>query len=322
MNAVVEQALVLWDMTDAAYRLIAARENQVFRVDHGDRSFAMRLHRKGYRTDSELRSELQWMDAVAQGGVHVPNPIPSRSGAFLHVVDGYQIDILTWLSGAPVGKTGAALKLSDRTGLFHKIGQEMARLHAISDVWTPPQGFVRCSWDRKGLLGPSPLWDRFWDNPTLNDSDRALFTELRQVADTMLARIEEDLDFGLIHADLVRENVMLDGDRVQLIDFDDAGFGFRLFDLATTLIKNMREEDYPDLHDALIVGYRSVRDIDLSELELFIVLRSATYVGWIITRMDEDGAKLRNDRFIRTTRDLARDYLARVSGRSTHRNGT
>ena len=34
--------------------------------------------------------------------------------------------------------------------------------------------------------------------------------------------------------DLVRENVMVDGDKLQLIDFDDGGFGFNLYDLATT----------------------------------------------------------------------------------------
>ena len=32
-----------------------------------------------------------------------------------------------------------------------------------------------------------------------------------------------------------------------LLDFDDGGFGFRVFDLATTLLKNLAEPDYPAL---------------------------------------------------------------------------
>lgn len=316
--AAVAAALALWGLAGARTRLIATRENQVHRVDHGGRSYALRLHRPGYRTDAELWSELQWMNAAAEGGLHVPAPVASASGGFLHVAEGFQIDVLTWLSGAPVGKTGGDLDTPDRTGLFHGIGREMARLHAVSDRWTPPAGFSRWSWDRAGLLGGTPVWGRFWENPSLTAEDRALFLALREKADAELRQLEGTLDYGLIHADLVRENVMADGGKLQLIDFDDSGFGFRLFDLATALLKNMHEADYPELRDALIAGYLSVRDTDLAALDLFIVLRAATYAGWIITRMDEPGAADRNRRFIRTARTLARQYLTAQG----HRPGT
>jgi Ser/Thr protein kinase RdoA (MazF antagonist) len=132
------------------------------------------------------------------------------------------------------------------------------------------------------------------------------------MADGKLQELEPVLDYGLIHADLVRENVMLNEDKLQLIDFDDAGFGFRLFDLATTLLKNLTEPDYPALRSALIEGYRSVRPIDTDALDLFILLRALTYVGWIITRMDEDGSEIRNQRFIVNARALAQQLLARA----------
>ncbi|WP_297768977.1 phosphotransferase [uncultured Roseovarius sp.] len=126
----------------------------------------------------------------------------------------------------------------------------------------------------------------------MSPQDRTLFLALRDQAIATLKNIGDDLDYGLIHADPVRENIMLDGDRLQLIDFDfdfdfdDGGFGFRLFDIATALLKNLTEPDYPDLRVALTEGYTSRRPIDLRVLDLFIALRSATYVGWIMTRMD------------------------------------
>lgn len=306
MNRVVTEALALWGMTGAKVDLIAARENQVYRVDHGGACYALRLHRRGYRTNAELRSELQWMDAAAQGGIVVPAPIFSTSGAFLHVVQDVQVDVLTWLSGKPLGEV---LNVSDRPALFRNLGREMARLHEISDTWLRPDGFVRCKWDREGLLGETPLWDRFWDNPGLTADDRALFAELRSTANTALMRMEGSLDCGLIHADLVSANVMVNDNRVALIDFDDGGFGFRLFDIATALLKHMSEADFPALQAALIDGYRSIRAIDTAPLDLFLVLRAATYVGWNITRMDEDGAEGRNERFINMTRQLASGYL-------------
>lgn len=68
--------------------------------------------------------------------------------------------------------------------------------------------------------------------------------------------------------------------------------------------------DYPMLRAELIKGYTSVRKIDLAELDLFILLRSVTYVGRNISRFGEEGSGIRNDRIIRTPRRLANDYLA------------
>lgn len=117
------------------------------------------------------------------------------------------------------------------------------------------------------------------------------------------------MDYGLIHADLVRENVMVYGDKLWLIDFDDAGFGFRLFDIATTLLKNLHEPDFNQLRGALLAGYRSERPICTRQLDLFMALRAVTYVGWVASRLNEDGSGIRNERFIETARALMSQYL-------------
>ena len=99
-----------------------------------------------------------------------------------------------------------------------------------------------------------------------------------------------NLDYGLVHADLVNENVLVNGPQVHFIDFDDSGFGYRLFDLATTLYKAVDEPDFPDLQAALLQGYATQRpQLDLTLLPLFITLRSLTYLGWIAARIDEPG---------------------------------
>ena len=311
MNAIVEEALGLWGFGGAEWSLVAARENHVFKVSARDgRPYALRLHRRGYRSDAELKSELDWMGALASGGLNVPTPIVSTEGSHLHCVHDVQVDVLSWLSGAPLGETGRPLDAPDRQGAFRRIGEQMARLHEISDAWTPPSDFSRWSWDSAGLLGERPLWGRFWENPTLSREDRALFEAARRRAAERLSAIEGDLDYGLIHADLVRENLMIDGDEVSLIDFDDAGWGFRLFDVATFLFKNRAEPDFEALRAAFLEGYRSQRTLDVDALGLFTLLRAFTYVGWIVERMDEPGAGRRNARFIETARDIARRELA------------
>ncbi|WP_299897526.1 phosphotransferase [uncultured Ruegeria sp.] len=311
MKQIVEQALTLWELVDSEWSLVAARENCVYRVQAGQTAYALRLHRKGLRTDVELRSELQWMAVLGKNGVGVPTPVPAADRRYLHLVDGIQVDMLNWLPGSPLGATGSALEQRDRNGVFHTIGRETARLHDISDQWTRPHDFTRWSWDRSGLLGDTPLWGRFWENPTLGKTDRSLFLAFRDVADRDLQRVEKQLDCGLIHADLVRENIMVDGDKLWLIDFDDSGFGFRLFDIATILLKNLREPDFNQLHDALLAGYRSERTICTTQLDLFMALRAATYVGWVASRLNEEGSDIRNVRFIETARGLMTKYLER-----------
>ena len=311
MTDPVEQALALWDMAGAECHFIAGRENRVYQVRHGSEAYALRFKRPGYRDLAELASELDWLAEMARAGLGVPAPRPSVNGRLLETVDGQVVDLITWLTGTPLGRSREPMTLADPVRTFSDLGAEMARLHLACDEWKVPQGFTRCRWDAEGLLGKAPLWGRFWDSPMLDAPTRAMLRDFRQQAARALAAL--DLDTGLIHADLVRENVLIDGTALHLIDFDDGGYGYRLFDVATALLKNRAEPNYPALRQALLDGYLGVRHLDMDQLDLFLALRAATYVGWIVPRMDEPESTVRNTRFIKDARDLCGAWLARTT---------
>lgn len=304
MSDPVRQALALWGLEAAEYSFVAGRENRVYRVRTSTGDHALRIKRPGYRQEDELLSELAWLEAMDRAGLHVPRPLPSRGGNLLERLEAGFVDVVEWMPGKPMGKSRAPLALENREAVFSALGLEMARLHAACDAWLRPAGFRRCHWDIDGLLGEAPVWGRFWDNPTLDPETRDLFARFRDAARERLAGAGAALDAGLIHADLVRENVLLDGPVIQMIDFDDGGFGFRQFDMATVLLKTIAEPDYRALRTALIDGYRSQRQLDLSLLDLFIAIRALTYVGWIVPRIQEDGGAARNARFVGEARDL------------------
>jgi Ser/Thr protein kinase RdoA (MazF antagonist) len=203
---------------------------------------------------------------------------------------------------------GTSLHDAD-TEIYQRLGAEMAKLHCACDAWSPPAEFVRCDWDADGLLGEAPVWGRFWENPTLDTDTRALFEHFRLRAQAELDAAECGLDYGLIHADILQENVLIDGPDVRLLDFDDGGFGFRLFDLATTLLRCVDAPNFPELKDALLHGYEAERAINTEHLNLFLALRAMTYVGWIVPRMSEDGAQERNQRFVARAKKQAMQYL-------------
>lgn len=311
MDAKVTKALSLWGMEDAQAQLAAQRENVVWRVDHGASSFALRFHRQGYRTKPELRSELQWMAALSAQGLSVPRPVTAQNGALVLEIDGWQTDMLTWLDGAPIGETGHLNDIDDPMALCRQVGQEMARLHDLTDQWTPPQGFTRPDWQRDALLGENPLWGRFWEHPHLTDDQRETLLNARDEAQVHLARIEGTLDQGLIHADLLTENIMIHQGQLSLIDFDDSAYGFRDFELATFLIRFLPSPDFAAMRHALCEGYATRRPVDPDTLDFMLFLRSLTYIGWIISRLEEPGGAERSARNIRTALPLAEAYLKR-----------
>lgn len=309
MSETVEAALEIWGLAGARCNFVAGRENRVYRVKSARGDFALRIKRPGYRSVDELVSELQWLAAMEAAGLHVPRPLASRNGRLLECVGTFFVDVVSWLPGEPMGKSRQPLTFGHRTKVFKAIGAEMAALHEACDVWSLPEGFTRCRWDLEGLLGETPLWGRFWENPTLSVEDRRLFLGFRDLAGERLAEAAAGLDFGLIHADLVRENVLIEGETIKLIDFDDGGFGYRLFDIATVLLKSMDEHDYADLKAALIDGYVERRALDPAGLDLFITVRALTYVGWIVPRIHEPGGTERNERFVAQARNLCQAFL-------------
>ena len=106
-------------------------------------------------------------------------------------------------------------------------------------------------------------------------------------------------DSGLIHADLLRENVILhpDSTAMALIDFDDSGFGFRLFDLGTALSQNLCEPSRDALAAALIKGYGAHRALsahDIAMVPVFTLLRCLASLGWTMGRLPADHPRARH----------------------------
>lgn len=315
------EALDHWPVRTDEPVLMKYRENAVFRITLEDGQFAaLRLHRPGYHDETSLRSELHFMAALRLGDLNVPSPVPTsgrqslvRLPANRHFPEQHA-DVVSWIDGSPLGQSGVPLSqpAEKQAEIFFRVGHAMANMHNLADAWEPPERFRRPAWDAQGLVGEKPLWGRFWDCHGLSlDSANAL-SALREELRHALADAEaRSLDYGLIHADLVRENIFLteNESNVAFIDFDDTGHGFRLFDLATTLLKNRNEPAYPAIEKALISGYRSRRELSDATLEmlpLFMVSRSLTYIGWLAERPEIPGAAERLSRYVNESLEMAR----------------
>jgi len=259
-------------------------ENTTFKVASQHGPFNLRISRPGYQTTSNIRSEIVFLAALRKEGFRVPAPWQERVVTASHpeVPESRDCVLLGWLDGE-----FARGKLTVERA--HKVGRVMAKLHEFTSLWSAPAGFDRQQLHEWafGPRRPMPIDD---PSPLAFEEDRKLLIEVERETRPFLATLPHDPDwFGLIHADLHLGNVLFEDEEVNLIDFDDTGFGFWLYDFSSALAYAVESEEFPILQEAMFKGYREIRALPPETSRLispFLQLRLAGIAGWVLSRSD------------------------------------
>lgn len=300
-----------WGGSSHGPRLLSHRENAVFEVALPGGRAALRLHRPGYRSDAQIHSELDWTRHLVAAGFPAPPPVAMPDGGWLlHLGDAQRATVIGWMDGAPIGSG------DDRLGAgsvseYADIGALLARLH-LDTIAMGAERFERPRWDIDGLTGAQPLWGRYWEMSLLSGDERGLIEAARNAARARLAAyLAGGAEVTLIHTDALRENVFRTVDGLALIDFDDSGFGFIMYDLAASLTQLVDDPLYPRVREAIMDGYASVRplrDEDRAAFDMFAMLRAFSALGWTMPRLPADHPKLAA--YVRRAVAMAGAFLA------------
>ncbi len=291
-------SLARYDIPASAdLELLKHRENTVFAVTHPANRprGVLRVHRTGYQTKRSIVSEFEWMVALGASGVRTPAVIPACDGtlvveaAIAELPEPRLCDMLEWIRGEP-------LREDDLAGAFRTLGELHARCHTQARHWQLPAGFDRQAWDEAALLdGKHPIIAPPWENWALNADQRALVIACREALRTRLDEWGKGPDrYGLIHADLMPDNLIVADDGVRLIDFDDCGFGWYLYDPASALLFYYGQDFYPELLASWAAGYRTIgplSDEEIDALPTFLLLRCFYGLGWLHTRRNSEAAQ-------------------------------
>jgi Ser/Thr protein kinase RdoA (MazF antagonist) len=280
----------------AAVTLLHRRENAVFRIDDlaDARPWALRVHRRSYRTTAEIRSEIIWMDALREAGIPTPRARPGLDGDPVQVVplegagDGLAVDMFAWIDGRP-------LQVDDASECYALVGRTSALIQRHGRSWRPSPGFTRPVWELDALIGPRALWGDYAQLDALSPAALALVDRAAVAVRRRLDAFGRGPDrFGLTHGDLMPDNVLIEGGVPYVIDFDDSGFGWYLYDLATILAPVVGSPSFAHVRDAWIAGYRTVTllpDEHVNELDALVMARLLLGLGWMHTRRETQMAR-------------------------------
>ncbi len=319
LQALAEQALGHYDRLPAAagLEMINLSENATYRVrDPGsDRRWALRVHREGYHSTAAIASELAWLQALRNdGAVLTPVPLPGSDGELIQTVSHAllprprNVVLFEWETGEEPAEDGPHLM-----DWFEVLGETTARMHLHEKAWQRPPGFERHTWDFDTSLGEHPHWGRWRDGMGLTPEIESVFARTVELIGRRLERFGQGPErFGLIHCDMRLANLLIDGDVTKVIDFDDCGFSWLMYDAATTVSFFEHRPEVPELMRAWVRGYRKVSELpedDEHEIATFIMLRRLLLVAWIGSHSETDLAQSMGVSYTRGTVPLCEAYL-------------
>ncbi len=296
-------ALRQFGLAETEPHAIGKSENVVFRADAPDgTTWALRLHRPGYHALPALESDRLLTAHLTELGLLVPTGRRTADGAwYTEVATPYpESSRLAGMTLWHPGQTLESLIGTDRGPAtwhwFERTGALLADLHNATADWTPPPSFTRHRLDAEGLVGEEPFWGRFWEASVLTPDERQLLATARGSVAARLAALADPLI--LIHADAHPANVLVSGEQLGLIDFDDCAWGWPVFDMAVSLWSASSHPRFPELLDRFLGGYAQRRALPAdahAQLRLFLLMRTLMLIGWSDARPDLAGQNWKAD---------------------------
>ena len=316
VRLLAREALPLYGLPhDAEVKLLNYSENATFLVcPEKAAPRVLRINRPGYHPRQHIETELAWVKALRRD-------TPVITADVYEGLDGEAVQHI-WHRGVPEPRNCVLMEYlpgtepddSNRLAAFELLGEVTARLHQHASSWKSSHPIQRHRWDFEAMLGKVALWGRWQDGLGMTAGKKRHLSRVVEALRPRIAAIGESRQrFGLVHADLRASNLLVHEGRVAVIDFDDTGFSWFIYDLAAALSFIETHPDMPAYIEAWLGGYRKVRSLSKAELKAidhFIMLRRMLLVAWVGSHADTVQARAMGPAFTDETCALAERYLS------------
>jgi homoserine kinase type II len=220
----------------------------------------------------ELPFYLHLMSHLSQHGVACPAPLADKNDQMASLLAGRPACLVSCLKGADVADPSVTQ--------CHAVGDMLASMHSAGTSFHYKMDNPR---------GPH-WWSRIAETlyPFMDSADAASLKQEIQFQEQHRFR---HLPRGVVHADLFKDNVLLDGDRIAgFIDFYYACNDILIYDVAIALNDWTRTADGEidaEKARALLAGYQAVRPFNQEEIQAWpVMLRAAALRFWTSRLLD------------------------------------
>lgn len=222
---------------------------------------------------AELPFFLGLLDHLSAKGCPVPKTIHDRTGATHRMIGDKAIALIEFLPGVSVDHPTAEQARA--------VGEALAGIHLAASDFDGARG---------NNMGLNSWRETAEDCGT--DRLESIAPSLPELVDKELSFLEAnwptDLPSGTIHADLFPDNVLMMDDHVSgLIDFYFACTDLLAYDIAVTHAAWSFAADgafIPEVADALIAGYHSVRAVSAQERDALPILARGAAMRFMMSR--------------------------------------
>ncbi|WP_138500888.1 phosphotransferase enzyme family protein [Nostoc sp. PA-18-2419] len=302
----VAQAIAGYPLYGVRYRLLQYEDNAVYRLTDGDgKDYVLRLGALAGHDSARQLSEMKWLEWLgSKAKFPVPLPVVNCDGQLVTDLptadpsEPHLAVVLRWVEGEhpspPIEPT-----------FFSQLGEITGHMHLLATHFSVPVGFVRPSWDWHQLFGPFSVFESRLSgggslevsSVPLEDAQLNILASVRNVLLNDLHKLRSSEDaWGLIHGDLHRDNILIHDGETGVIDFDDCGWGFFLYDVASVLDSTYRRlarnlGEYQQLRDAYLTSYDRIRPLPTTtsaQLMIFKAMRDLVTLNFILSSTNSE----------------------------------
>lgn len=276
----VSQAFT-WN-TDARFTLSHAGENRTYIVDINDSKYAVRRYRPNRYTADQVAAEIEWIQQLKEL-VAIPSVVANVHGESITQVETNEGHAFYVVSRFIEGNND----LPPTESNFRTLGALLKQLHDGSDVicqkmrpdW---KGWNRPHYDPRSVVEQS--LDSLLKFQPLTPEDEARCISIAHKLSSQLGQLGTTRSF--VHADLHFGNIIATSDKWYCLDFDECGFGHRVFDLGVVRLSLQSME--PQLRESCWTGFKDGYGtrFDDEDAHLGTALRVFYMTGKIPLRQD------------------------------------